>query len=130
MIARARSRAVRSGWHNVEFERSDALEYTPRPRVRAVVCCLSLSTMGDPRRCLEHVGSMLEPGGQLVILDSIPERSRRLARLVMQLKAPLVGARPTGAPLDFVLGNLEGVRMRRLLLGVYTLLSARKPAAG
>ncbi len=79
MVARARSRAARSGWHNVEFERSDALDYSPRSRVR--------------------------------------------------LEAPLVGARPTGLPLDFVFGNLEGARMRRFFLGVYTLLSARKPAA-
>jgi len=129
MVARARSTAARSGWHNVEFERSDALEYRPRSSVRAVVFCLSLSTMDDPRRCLDHAVSMLAPGGQLVILDSIPERSRRLASVVMQLKAPLVGARPTSLPLEFALANLEEVRIRSFFLGVYSLLSARKPAA-
>jgi ubiquinone/menaquinone biosynthesis C-methylase UbiE len=129
MIARARRAAARSGWHNVEFERSEVLDYSPRCRVGAAVFCLSLTTMGDPRRCLEHVVSALEPGGQLVILDSIPERNRRVARLVMRLKAPLVGARPTSAPLDFVFANLEGARIRRFFSGVYSLLSARKPMA-
>jgi ubiquinone/menaquinone biosynthesis C-methylase UbiE len=128
MVARARSTAARSGWHNVEFERSDALDYSPGSSVQAVVFCLSLSTMGDPERCLVHVVSMLKPGGQLVILDSIPERSRRFASWVMHLKAPLVGARPTGVPLEFALANLEGVRIRRFFHGVYSLLSARNPA--
>lgn len=128
MVARARSTAASAGWHNVEFERSDALDYSPGSRVRAVVFCLSLSTMSDPKRCLEHVVPLLEPGGQLVVLDSIPERSRRLASLVMHWKAPLVGARPTGVPLEFVRANLEEVRIRRFLFGVYSLLSARTPA--
>jgi ubiquinone/menaquinone biosynthesis C-methylase UbiE len=127
MVARARSCAARAGWHNVAFERASALDYAPGTSVQAIVFCLSLSTMGDAKRCLDHVVPMLKPGGQLVILDSIPERSRRLASLVMRLKAPLVGAHPTGVPLEYALAHLEGVRLRRFFLGVYSLLSARRP---
>jgi len=129
MIRRARRLASDAGWRNVSFERADALAYSPGCRVRAAIFCLSLSTFGEPERCLEHVTAMLEPGGQLVILDSIPEPSRPIARWVMRLKAPLVGARPTSVPLEFVSARLEDVRFRRFYGGVYALLSARKPAA-
>lgn len=65
---------------------------------------------------LEKVG----PSGRVIGID-VADR--------MHLKAPLVGARPTGLPLEFLSGNLEQVRIRRFFLGVYSLLSARKPAA-
>jgi demethylmenaquinone methyltransferase/2-methoxy-6-polyprenyl-1,4-benzoquinol methylase len=129
MIARARQQAERADWRNARFERSDALDYTPPRSVDAVVFCLSLSALGDCERGLERALAMLEVGGQLVILDSIPERSRPLANLLMHLKAPLVGARPSAAPLEFARRKLEGVRVRSFLFGVYTLLSGRKPAA-
>ena len=127
MIGRARRKAERLGWHNVRFERGDALDYAPTSPLDAVVFCLSLSTMSDCDRCLERASSMLRPGGQLLILDSIPERSRPFANLLIQLKAPLVGARPTARPLEFASARLEGARVRRLFGGVYSLLSARKP---
>jgi ubiquinone/menaquinone biosynthesis C-methylase UbiE len=127
MIARARQIATRCGWQNVRFERSDALHYAPSSPVDAAVFSLSLTTMSDPGSCLEHVVSMLRPGGQLVIFDSIPESSRRLAGMFIHLKAPLVGAIPTGVPLEFARTNLDRVRVRRFLGGVYSLISARKP---
>ena len=129
MITRAREIAAGLGWRNVEFHRADAVNYSPPVRVDAVVLSLSLSTLGDPRRCLDHVLSILKPGGQLVIFDSIPEKSHRLASVLIHLKAPLVGARPTGVPLEFASANLESIRLQRFLAGVYSLLSARKPTA-
>ena len=128
MVRRAREIADRSGWRNAVFERSDAIGFSPDSvRADAVVFCLSLSTMPDCRGCLERALTWLAPNGQLVILDSIPEPDRRLARLVMHLKAPLVGARPTAVPLEFAARQLEGVHVRHLSGGVYTLVSGRKP---
>jgi hypothetical protein len=72
---------------------------------------------------------MLAPGGRLVVLDSIPEPSRPLANAIIHLKASLVGARPTRAPLDFAAAELEDVRVRRLFHGAYTVVSGRKPRA-
>jgi ubiquinone/menaquinone biosynthesis C-methylase UbiE len=128
MIARARRKAGRMGWHNARFECVGALDYAPPSPVDAVVFCLALSTMSDCERCLERALAMLKPGGKLVILDSIPEPSQRLASAVMHLKAPLVGARPTRAPLDFAAAELEDVRVQRFFAGVYALVSGRRPA--
>ena len=129
MIAEARRKAERLDWRNARFERADARDYTPPGAVDAVVFSLSLSTMPEPERCLERALTMLAPGGQLVVLDSIPEPGRPLANAIVRMKAPLVGARPTSAPLDFAAARLEGVRVRRLWLGAYTVVSGRKPGA-
>ena len=63
------------------------------------------------------------------MLDSMPDEARPLAKLVMHLKAPLVGARPTRVPFDFFSAHLEEVKIRQFQLGVYTLLSGRTPRA-
>ncbi len=127
MVAEARRKAERLGWRNVRFECADALHYSPASPVDAVVFSLSLSTMPEVERALERAFAMLAPGGQLVVLDSIPEPRRPLAKVIIYLKAPLVGARPTRAPLDFARAKLEEVRGRRLFLGAYTVVSGRKP---
>jgi hypothetical protein len=62
-----------------------------------------------------------------VILDSIPEPDRPLARLI-RAKAPLVGARPSTLPLDFARRHLEDLRVRYFFGGVCTLVSGRRPA--
>jgi len=129
MLAEARRKAERLGWRNARFERADARDYAPPAPVQAVVFSLSLSTMPEPERCLERALAMLAPGGQLVVLDSIPEPGRPLANAIVRLKAPLVGARPTRAPLDFAAARLEAVRVHRLFLGAYTVVSGRKPGA-
>lgn len=129
MVAEARRKAERLGWRNARFECGDAMRYAPPSPVDAVVFSLSLSTMSDVERALERAFSMLAPGGQLAILDSIPEPRRPLARAIIHLKAPLVGARPTRAPLDFASARLEAVRVRRLFLGAYTVVSGRKPGS-
>jgi ribosomal subunit interface protein len=128
MVAEARRKAARLGWRNARFECGDALDYSPPSPVDAIVFSLSLSTMPDAESALEHALSILAPGGQLVVLDSIPEPGRPLARAIIHLKAPLVGARPTRAPLDFAFARLEEVRVQRLFLGAYTVVSGRKPA--
>ena len=127
MVEQARRKAERLGWRNARFECADARDYEPPGAVDAVVFSLSLSTMPEPERCLERAFAMLAPGGQLVVLDSIPEPGRPLANAIVRLKAPLVGARPTRAPLEFAAARLEAVRVRRLLLGAYTVVSGRKP---
>jgi demethylmenaquinone methyltransferase/2-methoxy-6-polyprenyl-1,4-benzoquinol methylase len=129
MVAEARRKAERLGWSHARFERADARDYAPPAPVEAVVFSLSLSTMPEPERCLERALAMLAPGGQLVVLDSIPEPGRPLSNAVVRLKARLVGARPTRAPLDFAAARLGSVRVRHLFLGAYTVVSGRKPGA-
>jgi hypothetical protein len=83
--------------------------------------------MPDPGRCFARALSWLEPGGQLVVLDSFLEPKRRLAGLAIRLKSPLVGADPGAVSLGELAAPLESVRIRHFHAGVYTLLSGRKP---
>jgi ubiquinone/menaquinone biosynthesis C-methylase UbiE len=128
LIERARARAARERWPNVELFRADVRDFAPERRPDAVVFCLSLTTMPEPERCLARAISWLVPGGQLVVLDSFPERARPLARWLIHAKAPLVGAAPSERPLNVLLGELRDVRIRRFHAGTYTLVSGRKPA--
>ena len=128
MIEKARARAAREGWGNVHFERCDVHDFSADQRADAVVFSLALSAMPECRRCLEKAWSTLKPGGRLAILDSMPEPKRPIANWIIHRKAPLVGAVPTLEPLEFANQKLENVRLERLSLGVYQVLSGTKPA--
>jgi ubiquinone/menaquinone biosynthesis C-methylase UbiE len=128
LIERARSLGAREGWRNVEFVSSDVRDFSPPRPLDAVVFCLSLTTMPDAEGCLARAIAWLKPGGQLVVLDSFPERCRPVARWVIHGKASLVGAQPSERPLEFMRESLEAVRIRRFHLGVYTLVSGRTRA--
>jgi ubiquinone/menaquinone biosynthesis C-methylase UbiE len=130
MIERARGKAQKMGWKNARFERSDIHDYSAPTKVDAVVFSLALSAMPDAPGCLEKARAMLEPGGQLVILDSFPQPSKPVANFFVHMKAPLVGAVPTRDALDFLSQRMEDVREISLSGGVYTVVSARKPLAG
>jgi ubiquinone/menaquinone biosynthesis C-methylase UbiE len=127
MLAKARAKAERNGWTNVEFVCSDIHDYAPASQVDAVVFCLVLSGLPETRACLEKALSALEPGGQLVVLDSIPDPKPSLRNFVIAMKAPLVGAVATRLPLEFAAKHMTGLRTRSLNGGVYTVLSAHKP---
>jgi ubiquinone/menaquinone biosynthesis C-methylase UbiE len=129
MIDRARAMSRRNGWPNASFERIDARDFAPVRAPAIVVFCLSLTTMPSPGSCFARALAWLEPGGQLVVLDSFLDPRRRLASLAIRLKSPLVGADPAAISLEEVCAGLESVRMRHLHGGVYTLLSGRKPVA-
>ena len=126
LVERARETARLSGWRNVEFVRADVRDFSPLRLVDAVVFCLSLTTMPEPEACLERALSWLNPGGQLVVLDSFPQPSRPIARWVIHAKAPFVGAAPSERPLQLLLDRLDGVRMRHFHFGVYSLVSGRR----
>jgi ubiquinone/menaquinone biosynthesis C-methylase UbiE len=129
MIERARSLAARQGWQNVRFERSDVAEFSFHGEADVVVFCLSLTALPDPKGRLSQALSWLKPGGQLVILDSIRERDRRLAGLAIRLKAPLFGGDSTALTLEDVSSRLDSAQLRRLYAGVFTLVWGRKRRA-
>jgi ubiquinone/menaquinone biosynthesis C-methylase UbiE len=127
MLEKARAKAERNGWTNVRFECSDIHGYEAASQVDAVVFCLALSGFPDTQACLEKALSMLGPGGQLVVLDSIPKPEPCLANFVIRAKDPMVGAVATRLPLEFAEKHMTDLRTRSLSGGVYTVLSARKP---
>ena len=127
MIARARDRAQRSGFRNARYVCADMLTFRPDTPVDAVVFALSLTLVSDCAACLEHARSLLRPGGKLVVLDSIPDPSRRLANLAIRVKAPLVGANPSAVPLVWARSQLEDLRVEHHMGGIYTVISGRRP---
>jgi ubiquinone/menaquinone biosynthesis C-methylase UbiE len=129
MIDLARREAVRRGWPGVEFVRASALDFEPGEPVDAVVFCLSLSLLPEPGRCLAHALSFTKPGGQLVIVDSIPDSRRPIASFLIRAKAGHVGAEPDAFPLALLKARLVDFRERRMQGGVYSLVTGRKPPA-
>jgi hypothetical protein len=91
------------------------------------VFCLSLSLLPEPARCVDHALSFMRPGGQLVILDSVPDPRRPLASFLIRAKAGPVGAEPDASPLAHLKARLAELHERRLHGGVYSLRSGRKP---
>jgi ubiquinone/menaquinone biosynthesis C-methylase UbiE len=129
MIRLAQREALRRGWPNLAFVHASALEFEPAAPVDAVVFCLSLSLLPEPERCLERALSFTKPAGQLVIVDSIPDPQRPIASLLIRAKAGRVGAEPDAFPLALLRARLTDFRERRMLGGVYTLVTGRKAPA-
>ena len=132
MIDLANQKRVSNGWRNVRFECMDMYDFSPTNKADAVVFCLALTAMPDYQRALEKGISILKPGGQLLIIDSIPLKSNwyhPLANAYIYLKSMVVGAKPVGAIVDFINEKAAQVETREMVFGVYTLIDARKRRA-
>lgn len=130
MIAIANRKKEQNRWTNVHFECMDMYDFTPERDVDAVIFCLALTAIPDSINALKKAHSILKPGGQLLILDSIPLNSRwyhPFANIYMYAKSMIVGAKPTKAILNYITDNLVNVTIKERLFGVYTLISAFKP---
>lgn len=132
MIERALKRKEALGWSNVEYRCGDARTFSHSTEVDAVVFSLSLTAMPDYQVVLANALKALRPGGQLIILDSIPYPSRTLVDLLansyIQLKSYFVGARPEVGIADFCKNNLDQYKTVKNLGGVYTLITGYRKA--
>ncbi len=123
-----RKKAIHS-WRNVRFECMNMYDFSPKEKVDSVVFCLALTAMPDYKRAIEKAVSILKPGGQLLIIDSIPLKSKwhhPISNAYIYLKSMVVGAKPVGAIVDFINERTTQVEEREMALGVYTLIDARK----
>ena len=130
MIAIANRKKDQNKWSNVQFECMDMYDFTPDKEVDAVVFCLALTAIPDSIKALRKALSMLKPGGQLIILDSIPLSSRwyhPFANIYMYAKSIIVGAKPKKAILNYITENLISISVKEKVFGVYTVISAFKP---
>ena len=128
MIALANRKKEVNGWHNVQFECMDMYEFSPSSKVDAVVFCLALTAMPDYKKALEKAISILQPGGQLLIVDSIPLNSKwyhPIANAYIVLKSMVVGAKPVKEIFDFIEERTTKIERKEMVFGVYTLISAR-----
>ena len=130
MIATAKRKKEQNQWTNVNFECMDMYDFTPKNEVDAVIFCLALTAIPDSTKALTKAMSILKPGGQLLILDSIPLNSRwyhPIANIYTYTKSIIVGAKPTKSILNYITENLLNVTIKERVFGVYLLISAYKP---
>ena len=130
MIAIANRKKEQYQWDNVHFECMDMYDFAPEKELDAVVFCLALTAIPDSIKALKKAMAILKPGGQLLILDSIPLNSRwyhPFANIYIYAKSMIVGAKPNKSIGDYISNNLENVAAKERVFGVYTLISAFKP---
>lgn len=73
MVESARERITDRGWRNVEAVRADVRQPPlTTGSVDAAYAAMSLSAVPDPETAIEAIGSVLRPGGRLVVLDARP----------------------------------------------------------
>lgn len=130
MIAIANRKKEHYRWDNVHFKCTDMYAFTPEKELDAVIFCLALTAIPDATKALQKALSLLKPGGQLLILDSIPHNSRwyhPLANIYMHAKSMIVGAKPSKSIESYIRNNLVNVAIKERVFGVYSLISAYKP---
>jgi len=128
MIDIANRKKEINGWKNVEFACMDMYDFSPEQKVDAVVFCLALTAMPDYKKAIEKAISILKPGGQLIIIDSIPLHSKLyhpLTNAYMYLKSIVVGAKPVAEIFDYIEEKLTQIEKIEMVFGVYTLIKAR-----
>ncbi len=128
MIDIANRKKEANGWENVEFLCMDMYDFSPEQKVNAVVFCLALTAMPDYKMALEKAITILKPGGQLLILDSIPLHSKwyhPIANAYMCLKSVVVGAKPVAEIMNYVEQKTTKFEQKEMVFGVYTLIKAR-----
>lgn len=130
MIAIATRKKAQHQWANVQFECMDMYAFVPAEPVDAVVFSLALTAIPDSIKALDKARAILRPGGQLLILDSLPLGSRwyhRFATLYIYAKSMIVGAKPDRSILPHITDTMASVVIKERVRGVYTLISAFKP---
>lgn len=130
MIGIANRKKEANGWKSVKFACMDMYDFTPEQKVDAVVFCLALTAMPDYKNALEKAISILKPGGQLLIIDSIPLHSKwyhPIANGYMYLKSIVVGAKPDVEIFNFIEEKTAQFEKKEMVFGVYTLINARTP---
>lgn len=131
MISLANRKKEIQQWENVDFQCMDMYEYFPGKKVDSVVFCLALTAMPDYQRAIIKALSLLKPGGQLLILDSLPLRGKwyhPFTNFYVYLKSLIVGARPTKKIVEFIENNAVMTENCEMVSGVYTLIHAKAPA--
>ena len=132
MLARARRRAARHGWSNVEFVQSDAASYEFPAMVDAVLSMYALVAVPEYDRVIERACRALRDGKRCAVLDQkVPSGpASRLRPLLNCLSRPLdysriVGERRLWESIARYAGN---VQVEELYFGfVYSAVGEKMP---
>jgi ubiquinone/menaquinone biosynthesis C-methylase UbiE len=134
MLARARARAARNGWSNVEFAQGDAATYEYAAPVDAVLSTYTLAALPEYDRVIERAYRALKSGKRCVVLDQkLPSGpASRLVPLLNVMSRPLdysgtVGTRRLWESIQRHAGN---VRVEEFYVGFVYVAVGEKNAAG
>ena len=134
MLARARTRAARHGWSNVELVHSDVATYEFPAPVDAVLSTYTLAILPEYDRVIERAYGALKDGKRCVVLDQkLPSGpASRLVPLLDLLSRPLdysgtVGERRLWESIRQHAGN---VQVEELYFGFVYLAVGEKNAIG
>lgn len=129
MIEIANRKKQVNNWANVDFKCMDMYNFQQTKPVDTVIFCLALTAIPDSTKALKKAMSLLRPGGQLIIIDSIPLNKRwwhPFTNIYIYLKSLVVGAKPTRKILSFIHENMVDIEVEEMAYGVYTVINARK----
>ncbi len=91
MLACARERCDRAGWHNVELVQSEITSYVFPEGIDAVISTGVMGYISEYGRVIQNAARALAPGGRLVILDAKQPDAWPpwLFQLLFKIKKPL-----------------------------------------
>ena len=132
MLERARRRAQRNGWHNIELVEDDMREYHFEPSAAGVIATLALGTVPDYERIVENMVTQLPCDARIANVElKWPERwPHWLASLAAWLNRP-AGVTPDildRLPADSLRAQLVDVDYREVYLGAGYICSGTIPA--
>ena len=133
MLARARHRADRNGWSNVELVRSDAATYGFPAAVDGVLSTYTLVVIPEYDRVIERACQALKEGKRFVVLDQkLPSGpASRLVPLLDLLSRPLDYSRIVGERRlwESIRRHAGNVRVEELYFGFVYLAVGEKNTA-
>jgi demethylmenaquinone methyltransferase/2-methoxy-6-polyprenyl-1,4-benzoquinol methylase len=134
MLARARKRAARHAWSNIELVQSDAASYVFPASVDAVLSTYTLVILPEYDRVIEKACRALKDGKRCAVLDQkLPSgRASRLVPLLDLLSRPLNYSRIVGERRlwDSIRRHAGNVRVEEVYFGFVYLAVGEKHAAG
>lgn len=133
MLARARKRAARHGWSNVELVQSDAASYEFPAPVDAVLSTYTLVVLPEYDRVIERACRALKDGKRCAVLDQkLPSGpASRLVPLLDLLSRPLDYSRIVGERRlwESIRRHAGNVRVEEFYFGFVYLAVGEKRAA-
>lgn len=147
MLQRARERAARQGWNNVELIETDVTNLTPElldelgvatptAGFDAVLCTLGLTVIPDWRNAWRAMLNLVHPGGRIAIMDAgYPDRPGQAGetvalRPVAWLLCRLFAAAPRRQPWQLVAKDTDNAVEARYTLGYIGVAAGTRSARG
>ncbi|MCB1326806.1 MAG: class I SAM-dependent methyltransferase [Leptospiraceae bacterium] len=127
MLQRARDRAYKHGWNNIEFLCEDVSTMPTRRLYNAAICSFAMSVIPDYQAAFRKMLSSVRPGGYVGILDVKTPRWRPLQTLVHRFITRFLPEYEESRPVpDLIKSALHEIQWREFFLGYIYCASGKK----